>query len=116
MAPDFDLSAELSLPEEELLERLGGELLGGGRSVTPEDRDKNRRFATRWLERWLQLHREQICNDPRVVVLLADGSAAKSLEEFAVIVDVLSPLMGTPPVMTVALIVAKRGLGRLCGT
>jgi len=102
------------LTHEELLELLGDELLGDGRGITPENRDRKRRFAAQWLERWLDERRTAICSDARVVAITSHAGTQTNLEELAVLLDVLSPMLGVPPLVTVSVIIVKRGLSRLC--
>ena len=67
-----------------------------------------------WVERKLSGARRSICNSPKIRGLIAGGDYT-SRDLFLVLVDVLSSLHFYVPVGTVAMIVARRGLKKLCG-
>ena len=101
----------LDLDEASLFELLGQELLEDGRGVVPEDPDRRRRFAESWFATWMRNRRADFCGNP-VIVELVDNS--EDITDLTVLMDVLAPLANLPSVATLAAIVAKRGLRRIC--
>jgi len=107
------LRAQGNLPDATLYGLLAGALFGEERSALPRP-DRVRR-AEEWVDRFLESQRDAICRDPRVAEVLAEEH--DGIADAAIIVDVLTSLAGMPksvPVATLALIVARRGLRRLC--
>jgi hypothetical protein len=100
--------------DDDLFEQLGRELLGDGRGLSASDRSRHRDFGRSWFARWIDENRDLLCTDPRVVALIADPDSFGAAEELAVVTDLLAGMASKPPVATVALIVAKRGLTRIC--
>jgi len=111
----IELVELLQVEDDELYVRLAVELQGEGLGIGPSGRDAQRRFAQRWFERWLEANRLEICNHPAVVTLLADKEANDKIDEATVLADVVLPFLGVMPVATVAVLITRRGLRKLCG-
>ena len=109
-----DLVELLKVDDDDLYVRLTIELQGEGLGVGPSGRDAQRRFGRRWFEQWLEANRVDICSHPAVVTLVADEKANDTIDEATVLADVVLPFLGVLPVATVAVLVARRGLRRLC--
>jgi hypothetical protein len=112
---EVDLTPLLAMPEDQLLELLGDQLLGTGKGAGPADPGERRRFANTWLTDWFEEHRKAVCNAPAVLQLLTEEGHSAA-EDAAVLVDALAVLFGHPAVATVAVILAKRGIAQLCLT
>ena len=108
-----DVTALLAMSEPELLDLLGGELLGTGPGVGPQDPGERRRFGETWLGGWLAEHRRSLCGSAPVVHLLSTEGTSQA-EDVAALVDVLMGLLHGPVVTTVAVILVRRGLDSLC--
>lgn len=100
----------LLLDEAELLDDLGKQLTGIG--FGPEGDEDDRESAKRWLDRNLASLRKVICGNQTVQTLTA--SENDTLTEVAAVADLLADQLGWPVGSTVAAIIVKRGLGRLC--
>lgn len=104
----------LEMDDAELLELLGSQLVGEQLGSSPADRDRQRRFAGKWLTNWLDTHRASLCADERVQRL------AKEPDDFAemsvaIIVTVLEQFVTVTGVAaTLAIILMRRGLHRIC--
>ncbi len=105
-----DLERLLLLDDDELLDELGGRLAGIG--FGPSDDEGNRESAHRWLGRNMLPLRRVICGNPAVQTLTAQDNDA--LAEVGAVADLLADLLGGPIGATVAAILVKRGLRRLC--
>jgi len=97
-----DLERLLLLNDDELLDELGDQLAGIG--FGPGEDEGNRESARRWLGRNMASLRRVICGNPVVQTLTAQDNDA----------DLLADLLGKPVGATVAALLVKRGLGRLC--
>ncbi len=69
--------------------------------------------SKKWLWLKLQEHKNKICSNDKLSALLCDNSYAER-DLFLVLVDVLSTIGFYVPVGTVAIILARGGLKRLC--
>jgi hypothetical protein len=105
-----DLERLLLLDEAELLDDLGRQLVGFGFGAERDEDD--RESAKRWLDRNLASLRRVICGNQAVQNLTASDN--DTLAEAAAVADLLADLLGWPVGSTVAAIIVKRGLGRLC--
>lgn len=113
MTPDEtipDFVALLDYDEDELLLLLGEQVLLAAGSL---DDDRRRAVARAWLDAQRDRFRTQICADPWITQLraVADGDAA---ETAAAIADLIAGLLGKVPAATVATLLVKNGLDRLC--
>ncbi|MTD47337.1 hypothetical protein GKE82_24330 [Conexibacter sp. W3-3-2] len=104
-----DLQRLLDLDDDLLLVQLADDVAAG---VGPLDPDRKRRIAKAWLDAQEDRLRDAVCSDPRVSAARADGEA---LLIAAAIADLVAPLFGGPPAATVAVLLVRRGLDRLCG-
>lgn len=103
-----------ALSDDELWDQLGSDLLGAKRAarVSRSDRIKH---AREWFDENRERFRESLCADPAAVALM-NPSGETTADEAAVIADLLLALVGdAPPVITVAVIIARRGIRWLCG-
>ena len=109
---EVDARALLAQPRDFLVARLGNELIAGGLGTardgaTPQDFMK---WAENWLQRNGEALKEGICGTS-----LLDATQGDELLEFAAIADfVAATLLNRPAAYTVAAIVVKYGVGRLC--
>jgi hypothetical protein len=110
---DPALAAYLELDDEALLEELGVTLLGEGPGFGPSDIERSMRFARDWLDQRGPEFRERLCGDVRLR-LERDGGMDK-LADAAAVADALQAILGKPTVYLAAIIIARRGLGKLCG-
>lgn len=101
--------------DSELLDLLAADLFGDGLGALPAGSRRDR--AARWLERFVDERRSDICGHPAVSALL-DRDTFDALEETAAVFDALAAAAGAPPTVTltvVALLVARRGVRSFCG-
>ena len=112
--PDTDeLEALLALSEVDLLELIGRELIGESRGLGPTGRHRSVGAGTRWLEDWLGQNRKKLCDHEKIRPYLVDGEWGM-IEDLSAVIDFLLNNTGKPSPVTVAVIVAKRGLGKVC--
>ena len=100
----------LLLDEDELLDDLGQQLAGIG--FGPGGDEDDGEAARRWLDRNTASLRRMICGNPVLQDLTAESS--DTLAEAGAVADLLADLLGMPVGATVAAILVKRGLRRLC--
>jgi hypothetical protein len=105
-----DLERLLLLDEAELLDDLGSLLAGAGFGAEGDEND--RESARRWLDRNITSLQKVICGNQTVQKLIASDN--NTLAEAAAVADLLAGLLGWPVGSTVAAIIVKHGLGRLC--
>jgi hypothetical protein len=105
-----DLERLLLLNDDELLDELGDQLASIG--FGPGDDEGNRESAQRWLGRNMASLQRVICGNPAVQTLTAQDNDA--LAEVGAVADLLADLLGRPIGATVAAILVKQGLRRLC--
>jgi hypothetical protein len=109
--PDHDrLRRLLDLEDDALLVQLADDVAAG---VGPLDPERKRGIARAWLDAQEDRLRDVVCNDPRV--RQARAGQGDDLLTAAAIADLMSPLIGVPPAATVAVLLVRRGLDRLCG-
>ena len=109
-----ELQELLTLSDDELYVRLAAELQGDGRGIGPKGREGDRRFGRQWFEHWLETNRSAICDHPSVVAIIHDDETREDGEDATIVLDVILPFLGAPPLATVAALVGRRGLQRLC--
>ena len=110
---DFGARRYLAMDEEELLEELGKSLLGSSPGFGPSDIERSIRFARGWLEERREELRNHVCGD--VWLTLEQDGGFDTMADVAVVADSLQALFGKPTAFIVAVILIRRGLGRLCG-
>jgi len=96
------------LDGDALLEQLADDVAAG---VGPLDPERKRAVARAWMEAQEDRFRDAVCGDPRVQA----ARSGDSLTLAAAIADLLTPVLGVPPAASVAVLLARRGLDRLCG-
>ncbi len=106
-----ELAALLSLDERQLLLRLSEQVALG---VGPLDPQRKLAIARAWMDAQQERLRDAVCGDPRVRALRDDASAG-DLELAAAICDLVATIAGGLPTATVAMLLVRRGLDRLCG-
>lgn len=97
-----------------MLEQLGRELLGDGVGFGPEDPDRFRRFAERWIEQQLGDIRARICHHDDIRAIFQKDMQDR-LNDFGTVADVLAGLRGNPPVTLLAIVLLRRGFETVCG-
>lgn len=110
------LALLLEKSDDELLDTLAADLYGDGLGALPAASRRER--AARWLDRFVDQRRDEIC-DHRAVAALLDHDTFDALEESAAIFDALAAAAGAPPPVTltvVALLLARRGLRSFCAS
>lgn len=107
-----DLAAYLELDDEALLEDLGETLLGKGPGFGPSDVERSMRFAQDWLDQRAAEFKQLLCGGVRLR-LERDGGMDK-LADAAAVADALQAILGKPTAYIVAVILARRGLEKLC--
>lgn len=103
------------LDEPSLYARLGEELYGESREISPGSLDRLGDRGRRWFDNWFSASREAICSHPAMIAL-QDAEEATRLQEAAALVDALMALRATPPIATASAILLRRGVRRICGT
>ncbi|MFF9178958.1 hypothetical protein [Streptomyces sp. NPDC014793] len=97
----------LSSSLDQLIVRLGGELLASDVSLGPEEA-RGRQYGGSWLkERWESIRR-QLCGT------VGDSLSGDLARDIGTVADVLSATFHGPIVFTVSAIVVKYGVDRLC--
>ena len=104
----------LSMSDSELLSMLGEELLGPGVGFGPDDPDRLRRFAERWLARHVSDIQNALCGKAEVRAVF-EKDLQERLDDAAIVADALSALRGNPPVTTLAVVLVRRGYEAVCG-
>jgi hypothetical protein len=107
-----DVQMLFTLPDDELLERLGEELWGQSTHATPATPQGLRAEARAWLKANLPKAREAVCSssiaaafrENRNEIALAGGIA-----------DLFAASLGFPAPSVVAILIVRIGLDRLCG-
>lgn len=113
MPLSIEIESKLSSNEEDLLFEIGTSL--SGKSILPKDRSAILKIATAWLSKNADLLRSNICGNMKIAELTDDGgNPQQDVLLVAAIADVIADLIvGVSPV-TVAVLIAKRGLKTLC--
>lgn len=114
MSSEYDpvLAAYLELDDEALLEELGETLLGKTPGFGPSDVERSIRFARDWLDQRAAEFRQRLCGDVRL--RLERNGGLEKLADAAAVADALQAILGKPTAYIVAVILARRGLERLC--
>lgn len=107
-----DLDRLITLDDDALLEQLGRDLLGDGPGFGPSDFERRIRFAQTWLSERQDELRRILCGDLRR--RLEDNGGLDLLQDAAAIADALASMHGKPTANIVAVLVLRRGLGKLC--
>jgi hypothetical protein len=102
----------LELDDETLLEALGDQLLGSGPGFGPSDFERKARFARSWLSQRADDFRRDICGDVWSRAERERGFDA--LTDAATVADALAAAFGKPTANIVAVILLRRGPGKLC--
>jgi len=102
------------LADTELYARLGAELYGESREISPGSLDRLSERGRRWFDTWFSASREAICTYPAIIAL-QDAEEATRMQEAAALVDALLALRAAPPVASAAAILLRRGVRRICG-
>jgi hypothetical protein len=98
----------LSSSLDQLIVRLGGDLLATDVSLGPEEESRGRQYGHNWLaEKWDSI-RQQLCGK------VSDQLTGDLATDIGAVADVLSASFHGPVVFTVSAIVVKYGIGRLC--
>ncbi|MFJ2162836.1 hypothetical protein [Streptomyces sp. NPDC087856] len=98
----------LSSGLDELIVRLGGQLLSADVSLGPEEEARGRQYGSSWLaERWESIRR-QLCGT------VGNRLTGDLSTDIGAVADVLSATFHGPVVFTVSAIVVKYGVERLC--
>ena len=108
-----DIKPLLLLPEDELLLRIGKEIVGTG--ARGESRNSLIRKAEDWLSSCSNDFRDAICSNPdvRAIMTMSPGHD-RQLQLATAVSDVLSTiLIGIPP-FTIAVLLVRVGLDGLC--
>lgn len=95
---------------EDLYTQLGRQVAPLG--ILPSDEDA-REMGKRWLERNLIVFQRRICSS-EIAKGLIQQEGIDSAVDAAAIADILAGLLGGPPLATVSVILAKRGIKSLC--
>jgi hypothetical protein len=109
-----DLDHYMSLKEDELLEELGRQLIGGDSGFGSDDIERYYRYATRWWRSKLDEFRRIVCGDDKMKRFLDSGSPDK-IAEAAVVFDAIRDSFGERSSGLIAVILVNNGLGQLCG-
>lgn len=107
MTPD-GVDELLALSERDLLIRLGEQLAPPGPGIGPEDEDRAESAARAWLRAHWQELRNRICGADE------GRTAAGRATDASAVVDAISGYLDGPVVFTVAAIMLKVGLERIC--
>lgn len=102
----------LQLDEESLFEELGAALLGTGPGFGPSDIERGMRYAQSWLAQRADDMRREVCGE--VWSKLEHGGGFDTLTDAAIIADALEAVFGRHTANVVAVILLRRGLGKLC--
>jgi hypothetical protein len=100
----------ISLDEDALLERLADEVTLG---VGPVDPSGKRAIARAWMDAQRQRLRRALCHKPQIETLRVSASS-DSLNLAAAVADLIASITGTLPAATVAMLLVRTGLDRLC--
>lgn len=111
---EANLDALVDCDDDELLIKLGRELLGDGLSFGPEDFARYKGFAIRWLDEHISEMRTAVCRH-RAAKAVGDATGSDTLIEMATVADCLAALYGKPAALVAAVILVRRGLDALCG-
>jgi hypothetical protein len=103
-----------SYDEEELFAVLGEWVLGQGRGVRPREFRQIIRAGRVWLEEHTAELRAVVCDSSAVQAMRIDDGWDKLIDA-ATIADILAPHFPKMPASVVAVIIARRGIGWLCG-
>lgn len=100
------------LSDDEVLLDLFSEVI---QAAGPMDNERRIRLARAWVDGQIDALRDTVCLHPATVALLASGTEVSTLEVAVVVGDLLTDVLGGVAAAAVALLVARRGLERLCG-
>ena len=101
--------------DDELYTLLGGELLGDGIGLSPEDQEEHRRFGKEWFSAKHRELQRKICHDERIQPLLAPTGSDRLIDALTIyetlrqIWDASVPALGI-----LAVLIARVGLGEFC--
>jgi hypothetical protein len=105
------LEDQVALTDEELLTQLGRELWDQTSHAVPPSNRELRSNAKGWLAARRPKFREALCSNESV---LAIRENANQVALAGAIADVLSTALGIPAASTVAILITRMGLDRLC--
>jgi hypothetical protein len=105
-----ELEAAAALSDEELWVRLGREVV---QFAGPADDDRRARVAKAWFETHLEDLRAAICGHSRIEAVRSKEGAS-SLDTLAAVADLVATLKFGISAATVAVLVTRYGLDRLC--
>lgn len=105
------LEEQVALSDEELLTQLGLELWRQTSHAAPPSKRALKANATAWLAGKLPKIREALCGNETVLAIRAN---ANQVALAGAIADALSAALGIPAASTVAILITRMGLDRLC--
>jgi hypothetical protein len=110
-------AADFEKTEDELLLELAKQLVDMGeiRHSVPVDDESRKDRARRWMAGVLTSLKGAICGDSRVIAYLHDPATQNKYDIAGVVVDILTATNLNLPVGTLALLIVKGRLGKLCG-
>jgi hypothetical protein len=107
---DVDLVHLLSLDEDALLERLAEEVIV---AAGPLDRERKRQLARVWLDAQRTRLREAVCGHA-IAQDIASRKDDDLVDSLAALADLVASVTGKLPAATVAVLLVRSGLDRLC--
>lgn len=82
--------------------------------VTPEDASTRRKLALAWFTNHLAEFRDILCGNTSISNLLSNEEPVDLVTLTSGVADVLAPYFSTPTVFTLATLLSRYGLARLC--
>jgi hypothetical protein len=104
----------LPLDEEELLAEIGAASIGETLGVRPSEFGRYIRVGRQWLDTHADELRASLCGNATIEAIrdrLADGQA----DDIAILADVIATMYGHFPAAAASVVIARRGIDRLCG-
>lgn len=116
MARGDELHSLTSLDLDDLLRRLGQDVRSAALPLGP---GSDRRIGIAWIRSHWALLKATLCGSKLSKALTRDSESENEIRDAAALIDVaLSPVLAkagiAAPTVTVAVIIAKYGVGRLC--
>ncbi|WP_018348381.1 hypothetical protein [Longispora albida] len=107
---DTEIASRIDLDEDSLFELLSRELTLG---VGPQDPAARRAFGRAWFTANLGRLRAAVCGAPAITAFRADKADVATT--ISAVADLVASVTSAPAACTVATLLVRYGLNRLCG-
>jgi len=108
VSESIDFEALLARDDDSLLELLAEQTVLAANRL---DQETKRKLGQAWLDAQLARLRELVCGDP---VVERDRGADDLVDTLAAVTDLVASVAGRLPAATVAVLLTRSGLDRLC--